>query len=362
MTSLKILLLPALLGALVGCAQPEEVDTAVEEEAFLDDEPLSDEAGKADAVTKSVVVKGTITRSSAKTGTLPAAKYWAWKYKAAANEQIAVTLEGPIGSTLAPVVMVYGPQNGTSWGARKARATGRGGHLRLTARLGAAGTYLVVLAESKRRPMPFTLRVSLASCTSDSTCQAAEVCLDGSCVPSGSCSADADCVAGETCIDELCQEDRLCRADTDCPPGLTCASAGCRASSSCRTDTQCASGQACVGGVCVARQSNACVAAGGTCRGLRPGACGPDARPGDVSTYSCGGPVGVMCCVPLCRPFCGAVGSRSEGWYEGCGGALIGFASCRGQTAECKAVGSRSEGWYASGTNGALVRWADCAD
>jgi hypothetical protein len=42
--------------------------------------------------------------------------------------------------------------------------------------------------------------------------------------------------------------------------------------------------------------ANACVAAGGTCIGLRPGACA-DGTVLDATEYSCGGPVGVLCCL-----------------------------------------------------------------
>lgn len=42
--------------------------------------------------------------------------------------------------------------------------------------------------------------------------------------------------------------------------------------------------------------TNACVAAGGTCIGLRPGACA-DGTVLDATEYSCGGPVGVLCCL-----------------------------------------------------------------
>lgn len=42
--------------------------------------------------------------------------------------------------------------------------------------------------------------------------------------------------------------------------------------------------------------TNACAAAGGSCIGLRPGACA-DGTILDATEYSCGGPVGVLCCL-----------------------------------------------------------------
>jgi len=42
---------------------------------------------------------------------------------------------------------------------------------------------------------------------------------------------------------------------------------------------------------------NACVSAGGKCVGLTPSSC-PGGHVGDATTYSCGGGVGVECCLP----------------------------------------------------------------
>lgn len=41
----------------------------------------------------------------------------------------------------------------------------------------------------------------------------------------------------------------------------------------------------------------ACTAAGGTCVGLAPGSC-PGNNFGDATKYSCGGGLGVACCLP----------------------------------------------------------------
>ena len=54
------------------------------------------------------------------------------------------------------------------------------------------------------------------------------------------------------------------------------------------------------------------------------------------------------------RPYCGAIGSRSEGWYWGDSGTLIAYARCAGLADPiCDAIGSRSEGWYS--TDGRIV-------
>jgi hypothetical protein len=48
---------------------------------------------------------------------------------------------------------------------------------------------------------------------------------------------------------------------------------------------------------CIPGPGNACTAAGGTCVGLSPAAC-PGGQWGDASTHSCGGGIGVGCCLP----------------------------------------------------------------
>lgn len=59
------------------------------------------------------------------------------------------------------------------------------------------------------------------------------------------------------------------------------------------------------------------------------------------------------CATAESRPVCGAIGTRSEGWYLD--GRLLNkfngvpaFANCAGQVAICYAQGTRSEGWYAT--------------
>jgi hypothetical protein len=56
---------------------------------------------------------------------------------------------------------------------------------------------------------------------------------------------------------------------------------------------------------------NACVAAGGSCVGLAPGNCA-DGVVGDANDYSCGGGLGVMCCLP--KPAGSAEGEMCGGF------------------------------------------------
>jgi len=58
------------------------------------------------------------------------------------------------------------------------------------------------------------------------------------------------------------------------------------------------------------------------------------------------------------RPYCGAIGSRSEGWYWGDSGELIKFERCaQASDPQCGAIGSRSEGWS---TDAGLIVWDGC--
>ena len=64
-------------------------------------------------------------------------------------------------------------------------------------------------------------------------------------------------------------------------------------------------------------------------------------------------------CAPVsCQPQCLNIGTRSEGWYDGCTGELINWSFCGGCVAECSEVGSQSEGWYSS--CGEPIRWERC--
>ena len=111
-----------------------------------------------------------------------------------------------------------------------------------------------------------------------------------------------------------------------------------------------------------------CVAAGGTCVPVIPDSC-PDGIFGDPGRFSCGGGLGVACCIPRTRPpDCLYVGTRSEGWYAA-DGRRICYANCARATATCEAIGTRSEGWYATPPEAAcntfpverLIEWAFCA-
>jgi hypothetical protein len=111
-----------------------------------------------------------------------------------------------------------------------------------------------------------------------------------------------------------------------------------------------------------------CATAGGTCVAVVPSAC-RDGIVGNADWYSCGGGLGVMCCLPTSTPpLCRAVGTRSEGWYAP-DGRRICYASCDGHTATCEAIGTRSEGWYTDAASAAcsaipvdrLIEWTMCA-
>ncbi|MBN2493805.1 MAG: proprotein convertase P-domain-containing protein [Deltaproteobacteria bacterium] len=58
------------------------------------------------------------------------------------------------------------------------------------------------------------------------------------------------------------------------------------------------------------------------------------------------------------RPFCGRIGTRSEGWYWADTDELIAWARCASMGEPvCSAIGSRSEGWFADGQ---LIVWDAC--
>ncbi len=83
----------------------------------------------------------------------------------------------------------------------------------------------------------------------------------------------------------------LVKNKAGCSVGLDCIVADAGPADSGRTD----SGSA----------SNACTKAGGTCTGLSPSACGngpfdPSGHWGSAAKFSCGGAIGVGCCLPSC--------------------------------------------------------------
>jgi len=60
-----------------------------------------------------------------------------------------------------------------------------------------------------------------------------------------------------------------------------------------------------------------------------------------------------------CAPVCGAIGSKSEGWRDGCSGALIKWAQCSESASYCGQVNTADEGWYS--TSGDLIKKTVCA-
>jgi len=98
-----------------------------------------------------------------------------------------------------------------------------------------------------------------------------------------------------------------------------------------------------------------CFLAGGTCVAVGdPNEVCPNGVIGNADRYSCGDGVGVACCLPanLCKPVCGAGGTRSEGWFNSCSDERYCFAECEGEVAECYG----DFGWYTSG-NGCDGEW-----
>jgi hypothetical protein len=106
-----------------------------------------------------------------------------------------------------------------------------------------------------------------------------------------------------------------------------------------------------------------CKQAGGSCVALVPDAC-EFGIVGDAEEYSCGGGLGVMCCLPYpAAPVCDKIGSRSEGWYDGETGDLICFANCAGSEVRCDKNHSMSEGFYTddgAGCMGNLIAYSNC--
>ncbi len=109
----------------------------------------------------------------------------------------------------------------------------------------------------------------------------------------------------------------------------------------------------------------ACASAGGSCVPVVPGAC-QGGIIGDGAEYSCGGLLGVMCCLPSPKaPECKNAFTSQEGWYDPDSGDLLCLANCAGSAVRCGNAGTRSEGWYtdagAGCGGGALIAWDNCA-
>ncbi len=66
---------------------------------------------------------------------------------------------------------------------------------------------------------------------------------------------------------------------------------------------------------------------------------------------------------PGCQPVCHNVGTKSEGWYDGCTKKLIAYDSCAKCTSLCKdcGTGCKSNGWYSSCTL-AVILYDTCKE
>jgi hypothetical protein len=88
---------------------------------------------------------------------------------------------------------------------------------------------------------------------------------------------------------------------------------------------------------------------------------------GEERSYQCPGGTPVDWCAcrpPECRPVCLYLGTRSEGWYDSCTGALIEWTFCSdsdvAHRSVCLHIATDSEGWYDEAT-GELILWDYCA-
>jgi hypothetical protein len=64
------------------------------------------------------------------------------------------------------------------------------------------------------------------------------------------------------------------------------------------------------------------------------------------------------CALASCRPYCGAKGSRSEGWYDGGTNQLVKFAGCAGAYPYCSYIGTDAEGWSSTADGGYIMKGA----
>lgn len=156
---------------------------------------------------------------------------------------------------------------------------------------------------------------------------------------------------------------RECDDPTDCAGVITCDTPTCSDGGACLCDCTGVAPEAytCPDGTDVPRC--ACADRGTICMDHPELQCPTLCSPHAPDAWPCpdGSTVPWCACdLPSCEPVCQHVGEPSEGWYDGCSGALVAAAPCAGCSALCQAIGSRSEGYYSS-CDGALIGWAACA-
>ncbi len=143
-----------------------------------------------------------------------------------------------------------------------------------------------------------TTRKGGASCSSSRHCSTGFHCVHSKCeladhgdlAPHSQCNDDSDCQSGKTCVGQ--------QADGSGDPCDPSEESGCLMTCE-RAET-----------------TNSCEAAGGTCVPLVPDACA-NGTVGDARTYSCGGGLGVQCCLPRaanCRAIVECV--RGKHWDQ----------------------------------------------
>lgn len=106
--------------------------------------------------------------------------------------------------------------------------------------------------------------------------------------------------------------------------------------------------------------ANNCTNAGGKCVGLSPSSC-TDGRWGDATTFSCGGGLGVGCCLPQCP----ALSPPAPGWCadgtitpkKDATGCTVGYDCVKTTPTSCTSVGGQCVA--ISPTSCASGRWGD---
>lgn len=174
-----------------------------------------------------------------------------------------------------------------------------------------------------------------------------------------------------------------CEVAADCQDVMTCTDPMCTAAGSCRCEclTPVTMPTLACGPIDVSVPYCSCSLSKGV-------VCDPDAhylcpnvcKPGEFIEFPCpdGATINPPACdcgpisrKPVCHPVCIADGVLGEGYYDSCTSQLMKNADCANLKtpdgvvqqcpAVCGAIGSKSEGWYMGCGSGGLIAWANCA-